>query len=58
MKVGVKIQVAKEREEVESDICSVFVFTLWKAHPDLNFFCFGEEVVEAVKKYAIDVASS
>lgn len=36
----------------------MFLFTLWKAHPDLDFYCFGEEAVEAVKKYVANAAGS
>ena len=57
MKVDIEVQVAKEREDVEYDICSVFLFTLWKAYPKLNFSCFGKEVVEAVKQYAADATN-
>lgn len=58
LKVDVKVRVAKEHEEVESDIFNAFVFTLWKTHPDLNFSCFGEEAMEVVKKYVVDATDS
>ncbi|XP_052198118.1 uncharacterized protein LOC127805003 [Diospyros lotus] len=58
LKVNIEVRVAKEHKEVKFDICSAFVFTLWKAHPDLDFSYFGEEVVEAVKKYVVDATNS
>ena len=57
MKLNVEVQVAKEYEEVEFDICSAFLFTLWRTHPELDFSCFGKEVVEAMKQYVIYVAN-
>lgn len=58
LKVDVEVRVSKDRKEVEFDICSAFLFTLWKAHPDLDVSCFGEEAIEAVKKYAAKAATS
>ena len=30
---------------------------MWKTHSELDFFCFGDEAVEAMKKYAANAAS-
>ena len=57
IKIDIEVWVTKERKEVESDIYSAFIFTLWKTHSELDFFCFGDEAVEAVKKYVADAAS-
>ena len=54
MKFDVKFWVAREWEEVEFDICSAFIFTLWKTYRELDFSCFGDETIEVVKKYVVD----
>ena len=56
-KAKVEARVAKELEEVESETCSQFLFTLWVEHPELNFSFFSEEAVEEVKKFVVEAAN-
>ena len=55
IKAGVEARINQPCEEVVSDTCLGFLYTLWLNHQVMDFSFFGEEAIEEVKQYAVEV---
>jgi len=56
IKASVEARIAQAHEEAESNTCLGFFFTLWVNHLEMDFFFFGEEAVEEVKRFTAQAA--